>query len=156
MRSAAPLLCASALALGCGGALDGEPVRIPVDDWSFVTDAEDVAFATPSGRRFLRVVVDPFVHDGDLFLHVFTFLGSGGAAVEELLATRRVRMQAAGSLYELEATPLTDPADIDPILPSLLRQTLQIEATGAHWDPDTERYPGTQLTQWILALGSRD
>ena len=42
-------------------------------------------------------------------------------------------------------------AEIDPVLPSLVR-SMAMQAEGLRWDPQTARYPGTQVTQWLFRL----
>jgi hypothetical protein len=147
-------LLAALLALGCSGALEGELVSTPVSDWSFVTDGEEPVFATAGGRRFQRVALAPFVHEGALHLHVFTFLDGDDAALAEVLGGGELRMAEGGKVYPLAAVQLTGAGEIEPVLPSLVRQTLQMEATGLRWDPEPARYPGTQLRQWLLRLHS--
>ena len=66
---------------------------------------------------------------------------------------RRNSHLGKGKLYDLDARQLTTPAEIDRILPGLVRQN-GIEATGVRWDPEPERYPGTQMRQWFLRLES--
>jgi hypothetical protein len=147
-------LLALVVALGCSGALEGEPVESPVSDWSFLSDDEPPAFATASGRRFRSVALASFVHEGRPHLHVFTFVKGDDAALAELLGGAELRMAEGGKVYPLEAVPLTRAEDIEAILPSLLRQSMQMEATGLRWDPEPARYPGTQLRQWFFRLQS--
>ena len=144
------------LLLGCSGTLEGELVEGPVADWSFVGDAESVQFATAGGQRFRAVAVDAFPHDGGLYLHVMTFLTWDDAALEEIADGGGLRMQTGGKVYALEATPLTRAAEIEAILPTLVRDRMQIEARGIRWDPESARYPGTQLRQWFFRLRSAE
>ncbi len=150
MRVAA---AAVALLLGCSAALEGEVVADPVADWSFVEDAEDVAFATAGGETFTTVVANPIVHEGDLYLSVSTIFTLSDDALDAILAGEGLRMLADGKVYDLSATHLTEPRDIDPILPALVRAN-GIEATGIRWDPKPQRYPGTQIGRWFLRLES--
>jgi hypothetical protein len=126
----------------------------PVDDWSFVAEAEDVELTTAGGRRFRTVVAGPLVHDGDLYLHASTIFDLGDAALEEVLAGGGVRLLVDGKIYELAARRLTTAAEIDPVLLTLVRQNLKVEATGIRWDPEPARYPGTQIRQWFFRLES--
>ena len=149
MRRGALALC---LALACSAPLEGEVVSQPVADWSFLGEAGDVALATASGRRFRTVQAVPFVHEGALYLRVSTILPTSDAALDELRAGAELRLRAQGHVHPLRAIELTRAAEIDPILPSLVRDTLAIEATGLRWDPDPARYPGTQIRQWFFRL----
>ena len=142
-----------ALLLGCSGALEGEVVTDPVADWSFVSDAQDVAFTTASGDSFTTVAAQPIVHEGDLYLSISTFLTLGDDALDAILEGEGVRMRANGKIYPLSATHITEPRDVDPILPVLVRKN-GFAATGIRWDPQPERYPGTQMGRWFLRLES--
>ena len=145
---------ALALLLGCSGGLEGEVVTNPVADWSFVASAEDVAFAAGSGETFTTVFATPITHEGKLYLSVSSLFTFHDDALDAILAGEGVRMQAAGKVYELSATRLTDPRDIDPLLPTLVRAD-GIDATGIRWDPEPSRYPGTQMSRWFFRLASR-
>ena len=144
---------ALALLLGCSGGLDGEVVTNPVADWSFVTDAEDVAFAAASGETFTLVGANPIVHEGELYLTVSSLFTFRDDALDAILAGEGLRMRADGKVYDLSATHLTDPRDIDPLLPTLVRAN-GMEATGVRWDPEPSRYPGTQMPRWFFRLAS--
>lgn len=144
-----------ALGLACSAPLEGDVAGGPVDDWSFVAEADDVELASGSGRRFRTVLAGPIVHDGDLYLHASTIFDLDDAALGEVLAGGGVRLLADGRLYELAARRLTTAAEIDPVLPTLVRENLKVEATGIRWDPEPARYPGTQIRQWFFRLESR-
>ena len=149
MRRLALALC---LALACSAPLEGELVSEPVADWSFLAGAGDVALATASGRRFRIVQAKPFVHAGALYLQVSTILPAQDAALGELRAGAELRLRAQGRVHPLRAIELTTGAEIELILPTLVRETLAIEATGLRWDPEPARYPGTQIRQWFFRL----
>ena len=144
---------ALALLLGCSGALEGEVVNDPVADWSFVANAKDVAFRTAGDESFTTVSANPIVHEGELYLSVSTVLTLGDDALDATLAGEGIRMRADSRIYDLSATHLTEPRDIDPILPILVRAN-GMEATGIRWDPEPERYPGTQMQRWFFRLES--
>jgi hypothetical protein len=147
-------LLAVALLLACSPPLRGELATQPVSDWSFVREAQDVAFETAGSRRFRTVAAAPVVQGGALHLHVFTFATGEDAALAELLAGGGLRMQAAGRIHELRTTPLTAATEIEAILPALVRDEMKMEATSLRWDPRPARYPGTQLRQWFFRLDS--
>jgi hypothetical protein len=140
------------LALACSAPLEGELASQPVADWSFLAEADDVALATASGRRFRTVQAEPFAHEGALYLYVSTILPASDAALDELRSGAELRLRARGSVHPLRAVELTTGAEIDPILPTLVRETLAIEATGLRWDPEPARYPGTQIRRWLFRL----
>jgi hypothetical protein len=140
--------------VACSGRLEGDRVEVPVSDWSAVASAGEVAFATESGHRFRAVAAEPLVHEGELYLHVTSFLPYGDDALDAVLAGERIEMSADGKLYLLRATRLTETADIDRILPTFVRKSLKIEATGVRFDPKPARYPGTQARQWFFRLES--
>jgi hypothetical protein len=144
---------AFALLVGCSGALEGEVVTDPVADWSFVADATDVVFATAGGDSFTTVIANPIVHDGALYLSVSTIFTLDDSALDAVLAGDGLRMRADGKVYSLTARLLTEARDIDPILPALV-QANGYEATGIRWDPNPERYPGTQMSRWFFRLES--
>ena len=89
---------------------------------------------------------------GALYLQVSTILPASDAALDELRAGAELRLRAQGRVHPLRAIELTTGAEIDPILPTLVRETLAIEATGLRWDPEPARYPGTQIRQWFFRL----
>ena len=144
-----------ALLLGCSGGLEGEVVTDPVTDWSFVANTKDVAFTTARGQTFTIMVANPIVHEGKLYLSVSSLLAFGDGALDAILAGEGVRMRADGKVYDLSATRLTEARDVDPILPTLVRAN-GIEATGIRWDPEPERYPGTQMGRWFFRLESAE
>jgi hypothetical protein len=148
VRAAALALC---LALACSRPLEGELAE-PPDEWSFLAGARDVELATASGRRFRSVQATPFVHRGAPYLHVSTIFAASDAALDELRAGGELRLRAGGRVHPLRAVELTSAAEIDPILPSHVRGTLAVEATGLRWDPHPARYPGTQIRQWFFRL----
>ena len=152
MRQAALAL---ALLLGCSGGLEGEVVTDPVADWSFVENAEDVAFAAGNGETFTTVLANPITHEGALYLTVSTLFTFSDDALDAILAGEGVRMRADGKVYDLSATHLTDARDIDPLLPALVRAD-GVEVTGARWDPEPSRYPGTQMPRWFFRLASAE
>ena len=149
-----PGLAIAVLLIGCSGALEGERVTQPVDDWSFVTGAGDVALATANGERFRRVEARPFVHEGELYLRAQTIFAANDAALDAILAGEPLEMQVDGRVYPLTATHLTAAADVERVLPTLVRNGMKMEATGIRWEPDSERYPGTQVRQWFFRLRS--
>lgn len=142
------------LALGCTRPLEGEVVADAVEDWSFLSQAEQTELATASGRRFRLVQARPLICDGELYLHASTIFTLEDAALGELLAGGRVHLRADGRIYELTATRLGTAAEIEQVLPTLLREHLKVEATGIRWDPEPARYPGTQIRQWFFRLRS--
>jgi hypothetical protein len=139
------------LALGCSAPLEGERVREPVADWSFVSEARDVELATASGRRFRTVIANPFVHGRALYLHVTTILPFSDAALDDVLGGAGLALRTGGRVYALRATRLDTAREIDPLLPTLVRG-MSIEATGLRWDPEPARYPATQVRQWFFRL----
>ena len=145
---------AFALLAACSGGLEGEVVSEPVTDWSFLANAKDVVFETASGDSFTLVGVDPIVHEGALYLLATTIFTFDDGALDAVLAGEGVRMLAEGKLYDLKATHLTRAADIEPFLPTYVRENLRVEATGIRWDPEPERYPGTQNGSWFFRLES--
>lgn len=153
--SRALALASAALVLACSAPLEGELVGEPVDDWTFAAGSDDIDFESPGGLRFRRVLVDTHVYDGALYLVVSTIFSAEDAALDEVLAGGRVRARIEGKRYDLRAARLERAEDIDPFLPSLLRESMGIESEGARWDPEPERYPGTQVRQWFFRLESQ-
>jgi hypothetical protein len=147
-------LAVAGLLLGCSGGLEGERVEAPVADWSFVENADPVVFATAAGQRFRRVEARPLVHEGDLYLHAQTIFSANDPALDAILAGEPLEMQVDGRIYPLDAQHLTEAADIERVLPTLVRRGMRIEATGIRWDPKPARYPGTQVRQWFFRLRS--
>ena len=150
----AVLALVALIGVACGP-LRGERVEEPVSDWSFVTEAEDVTIATETGLRFLSVLAEPVVADGKLYLHVYTIFDLGDGALRQLLEGAGVHLRVDGKVYETTSRVLGTAAEIDPILPALVRDNSGMEATGVRWEPNPDRYPGTQMRQWFFALESR-
>ena len=71
-----------------------------------------------------------------------------------MLAGGLLRLRTAGRVYELTPTRLTTAAEIEVVLPTLVRENLKMAATGIRWDPESARYPGTQIRQWFFRLES--
>lgn len=140
----------ASFAWSCG--VSGDLVREPVDDWSFMAETEGVRFETAGGAGF-GMGAGPIVLDGSLYLQVSTIFEQDVEGVGALEAGDTVRMQVGDDVYPLVATPLTTAADVQHLVPVLLRRS-GIDATGARWDPDPERYPGTQIRQWFYRLES--
>lgn len=147
-RGWAALLLAGAIA--CGSGLDGVPGGA-VDDWSFVRDADSVAFASADGTRTRLVLAHPLVVDGRLHLRAMTIFPARDPAIEAILAEGRAQIAVDGRVWQVRAVPLTRAEEIDPLLPELLRLS-HVEATAPRWDPDPSRYPGTQVQQWFIRL----
>lgn len=139
-----------ACALACGSGLEGEPGGA-VEDWSFVRDAESVAFGAADGTPVRRVLAHPLVLDGRLHLRALTVFAVEDPALAAILETGRARVAVDGRVWTVRAVRLTRAEQIDPLLPELLRLS-HLEATAPRWEPTTPRYPGTQVQQWFLRL----
>lgn len=135
---------------GCG--VSGDPVTGPVGDLTFVAEAEDVAFATGSGKSLRGVRVRPFVADGALHLWISTLFELGSGAADALAAEGELQIATGGKLYRARAVRLETPEAIGAVLPVLLREGFDAEAAHVRWDPAPERYPGTQLRQWFFRV----
>lgn len=146
-RATAAVLIATALACG---SVEGEPGGV-VDDWTFVRDAESVAFGAADGTPVRLVASHPLVVEGRLYLRAFTVFPWEDAALATILEEGRARVVVDGRVWTLRAVPLTRAEEIDPLLPELLRVS-HMEATDPRWDPDPPRYPGTQMKQWFVRL----
>lgn len=142
------------LLVACSERLAGERVEESIEDWSFVHNVADVTFATADGQRFRAVEVGHIVADGELYLHAQTIFRGSDATLDAVLAGAPLEMQVDGRVYPLEATYLTEAADIERVLPILVRDGMRIDATGIRWQPDSPRYPGTQMRQWYFRLES--
>lgn len=147
-RLAAALLLVAGLA--CGSGLAGAPGGA-VDDWSFVRDARNVTFAAGDGTPIRLALAHPMVVKGRLYLHAMTLLDVADPALRAILREGRVQMAVRGRVWRGRAVPLTRAAEIDPLLPELLRLS-HVQGTAPHWNPQPARYPGTQLRQWFFRL----
>ncbi len=139
------------LALACGPGLEGEPAAAPVADWSFAAQAESVAFAAADGTPIRFVLAQPLVVDESLYLRAMTILPVKDPALAAILEEGRVQVAVDGRVWQAQAVRLTTAAEIDPLLPELLRVS-HVEAVDPHWDPNPTRYPGTQVQQWFFRV----
>jgi len=153
VRRAAALLLLASLA-ACSSGVEGERVDDPVHDWSFVRQSEEVTFWTADGTSFRGTIARPLVHEGGLYVHAYTIFPVSEGILAAMDAGDEVLVRVDGKLYPVRATPLRSAAEIDPILPVLVRDEMKMEASGLRWDPSPARYPGTQVLQWFFRLES--
>lgn len=115
MPSRAWLAAAAAAALACGGpflvfpggALRGEVVSEPVEDWSFV-DSLFVDLETRPERPY-SVELNYVVRDGRLYIDA----AEGRRWHEYLRADPRVRVRFDGRIYPLEAVRVGRPGELE-------------------------------------------
>ncbi len=138
------------LAAGCeprsflpGGRLSGEPVTEPVTDFSFADCESGLQIEVQTGSWFPSSNIGCLVRGRTLYL--FTAGLIEFEWLRALHADPRARIRIEGRLYDVRAVPLTEPAEIDPLLPALLRGFLGMEVEGAHYVGSSDRYPGTQI-----------
>jgi hypothetical protein len=90
-----------------GGALRGDVVTEPVDDWSFVED-RFVDLETRPGDPY-SVELNYTVKDGKLYVDP----KEGRAWLENIRADPLVRVRFGGKVYPLKAVLVEDPAELE-------------------------------------------
>ncbi|MGH0028941.1 MAG: hypothetical protein ACQGVC_04060 [Myxococcota bacterium] len=90
-----------------GGALSGEVVREPVEDWSFVDDAFLDLEVRPSDPY--SVELNYVVKDGQLFIDP----AEGRTWFEYLRQDPRVRVRFGGKVYPATAVLVGEPGEIE-------------------------------------------
>ncbi|MGH0035288.1 MAG: hypothetical protein ACQGVK_09700 [Myxococcota bacterium] len=127
----------AACLLGCGpigpipgGALGGEVVSAPVDDWSFTADIETAQLETrPEDPYSVNIWI--YGEGERLYVPTSLILGSSEPTerewVRNLVADDRVRLRVDGRIYERRAVRITDAAELDQARTKLL-QKYDVEA----------------------------
>ena len=151
----APLyLCAAALLLACGplgpipgGALRGEPVTGPVQDWAFLDDEHTVQLETnPSDPYSVNIWIG---HEGGR-PYIPSSLIAGVAEpterqwVENVLDDPNVRLKVQGRLYDLRAVRVEDDTERESVRAALLAK-YEVEASD----------DGHEDQAWIFRLEPR-
>jgi hypothetical protein len=138
-------------ALGCGHRIEGALEPGPLPPAAEVVAAPDLAFAAADGERPRFLLVEAFAHDGGLYLRAGTIFAGEVPWVERIARESSLRVLVNGKVFAARAIPLETAAEIDPLLPEVVSR-LRIDASGLHYVPDSERYPGTQLRQWYFRV----
>jgi hypothetical protein len=115
-----------------GGRLSGEPVSGPVDDWSFADPEPTIQIETRPGDPH-SVTVWCVAHEGRLY--VPSRHPERKRWVKNVLEDPRVRVRVDGRLYEGVAVRVTDAAEIEGVVPALLRK-YEIEPRDAEEERD--------------------
>lgn len=126
-----------------GGRLSGELVTEPVSDFSFASSEYGVQVEALSSTFFPSANVRCLVVEGTLYLFTESVFEFGW--LRALRRDPRARIRIREELYEVRAVPLTHPADIDPLLPDLLRKYFGMKVSGARYVGSSPRFPGTQV-----------
>lgn len=115
MRSALLMLTFALLAAGCGGpmlvfpggALRGEVVSTPVDDWSFADD-RFIDLETRLDDPY-SVELNYFVKDGKLYVDP----AEGRRWLDHIRADPRVRVRLGGKVYPTTAVLVGKPGELE-------------------------------------------
>lgn len=99
--------CGGPLFVIPGGALSGEVVEDPVEDWSFVTDAFVDLETRPTDPYSIEL--NYFVRDGELFIDP----GEGRRWLGYLREDPRVRVRFDGKVYPLVAVLAGRPGELE-------------------------------------------
>ncbi len=157
-RRLASLLALSALAacgpLGplAGGRLTGEVVSDPVTDWSF-TDALATVEVETRPEAPYSVTVWCF-HSGSS-LYVPARNPKSKTWVQNALADDRVRLRIDGRIYERRAVRVTDPDEIEAVLPALLEK-YQLELPDPGRRPEVDFFRLEPRVEARSAAGATD
>jgi len=101
------LACGGPMLVLPGGALSGEVVNEPVDDWSFVT-ASFVDLETSPGDPY-SVQINYIVRDGKLYIDP----AEGRGWFEYLKADPHVRVRFDGKIYPVTAVLVGRPGELE-------------------------------------------
>lgn len=93
-----------------GGALTGEVVEEPVNDWSFATD-EPFGYLETQVPEPRTITVTCIVANGQLYVGCSSC--SGRRWSQQLIAEPNVRYRVLGKIYNVTATRVTAPDEID-------------------------------------------
>jgi hypothetical protein len=104
--------CGGPFLLMPGGALRGELVTDPVDDWGFVEDTFVDLEVRPSDPY--SVELNYFVRDGRLYIDP----AEGRRWLDHLRADPRVRVRFDGKIYERVAVLVEDPEELEGFDPT--------------------------------------
>lgn len=115
-----------------GGRLSGEAVTGPVDDWSFADPEPTIQIETRPDDPH-SVTVWCVAHEGRLY--VPSRHPERKRWVKNVLEDPRVRVRVGGRLYEGVAVRVTDAAEIEGVVPALLRK-YEIEPRDAEEERD--------------------
>ncbi len=140
------------LTLGCGHPIEGALDPGPLPDAGQLVAAPDLAFAAADGERPGFVLLEPFVYDGRLHLRAGTILAGDVPWVDRIAHEHALRVLANGKVFAARAVQLATPAEIDPLLPTVLSRLHRMDGAGLHFLPESDRYPGTQLRQWYFRV----
>ena len=103
----AVLGCGGPVLIFPGGALSGEVVEEPVEDWSFVTDAFVDLETRPSDPY--SVELNYIVRDGKLYIDP----AEGRSWLEHIRNDPRVRVRFGDKVYPLQAVLVGQPGELD-------------------------------------------
>lgn len=153
---AAGLLLGAALLAACDlgplgtRALRGEPAG-PVEDWSFLEGRYSID-VQPHRDALLPGASSWFlVEDGRLWLYAMS-----SELEPPWLARLRedpgVTIGADGRLYEARAVLVSDPTELEPLLPRLLAKYHLVETSRARFVPHPVRFPGSQIHHWFFRV----
>ncbi len=101
------LACGGPILVFPGGALSGEVVSEPIEDWSFVTDAF-VDLETRPGDPY-SVELNYFVRDGKLYLDP----SEGKRWYDHIKADPRVRVRFDDKVYPVLAVLVGQPGELE-------------------------------------------
>jgi hypothetical protein len=125
-RARLALACAAVAAAACeplgpipGGRLQGEAVREAVSDWSFANPHETIQIETRVEDPH-SVTVWCVAHEGRLYIP--SRHPEKKRWVQNVQEDPRVRVRVAGKIYVGRASRVTDPAEIEAVVPALLRK----------------------------------
>jgi hypothetical protein len=103
----AVLGCGGPVLIFPGGALSGEVVEEPVEDWSFVTDAFVDLETRPSAPY--SVELNYTVRDGKLYIDP----AEGRSWLEHIRSDPRVRVRFGDKVYPLQAVLVGRPGELE-------------------------------------------
>jgi len=121
-----------------GGALEGSLSSAPTD-WSF-TDSEDTVVLETRPEDPYSVNVWGVAAAGQFFIAAGD---SEGQWAKNILEDPRVRLKIGDALYELQATPTDDPADLEAFLAAVKKKY--------DFEPD----PDQRAASTLFRLGAR-
>ena len=115
----------------------------PVSDFAFASSEYAMQVEAADGGLFKVGNVRCLVVDGDLYLFSESYID--WPWMQALRRDPRARVRIAGKIYDARVTPLTDRAEMEALLPELLRKYYAVEVENPRLVGSTPRYPNTQV-----------
>jgi hypothetical protein len=133
-------------------ALDGERVSAAISDWSWLEPRYSLDVQTHASALLPSAHAWFVVQDGTLWLYAMS-----SDLEPPWLARLRdedpgVTIGVDGKIHEARAVLVTDPAELEPLLPRVLAKYHLVETSRARFAPPSARFPATRIHHWFFRV----